>query len=55
MDIPALKALTQLLTTPIPMGPVVLTVAELTIVTFVGSAIVAALAVVLLLRLTRRS
>ncbi len=55
MDIPALKAFTQLLTTPIPMGPVVLTVAELTIVAFVGSAIVATLAIALVLGLTRRS
>lgn len=55
MDIPALKAFTQHLTCSIPIGPVVFTVGELAIVAFVGSAIVATLAIALVLHLTRRS
>jgi hypothetical protein len=54
MDTSALEAVTTHLTRPISIGPVVLTVGELTIVALVGSAIVATLAIALVLRLTRR-
>jgi hypothetical protein len=55
MDIPFLKAFTECITSPIPIGPVVVTVGELSIIAFVGSAIVMTVAIALVLRLTRRS
>ena len=54
MDIPALKAFTQYITRPISIGPVVVTVGELTVIAFVGGAIVVTVAIALALRLMRR-
>ena len=55
MDIPALKAFTEFITHPIPMGPIVVTVGELAIIVFVGSALVATSLISLVLHWTRRS